>query len=225
MQIIEKRINEIVKFIKTDSTVLSIGCAGDFTLHKMLAKKTNRLKGIDIDKKAIKELTKLNYNVEMYDAENFNLHRKFDFIVIGELIEHLSNPGEMLACATEHLNKRGKIILTTPNLNSLFIFFTVGILNIAQDATHVAYFDQKSIKTLVMRNSNLSLVEIKYIPPTIKAIDGNLIFKIAFYVATLCANIGFYFSPRLFGSYILVILNKKIKYVRNMRNNKIRSTL
>ena len=40
---------------------------------------------------------------------------KFDVVVIGDLIEHLSNPGSMLACVNKHLPSDGMLIISTPN--------------------------------------------------------------------------------------------------------------
>ncbi|RMD67368.1 methyltransferase domain-containing protein, partial [Candidatus Parcubacteria bacterium] len=48
------------------------------------------------------------------DAQTFSLNERFDTIVSGELIEHLSNPGQFLARAQEHIKPNGRVVLTTP---------------------------------------------------------------------------------------------------------------
>ena len=59
-------------------------------LHAELAKRFNKVVGIDILKKEIQELRRMGYDVRYGNAEDFELNEKFDTIVAGELIEHLS---------------------------------------------------------------------------------------------------------------------------------------
>lgn len=53
--------------------------------------------------------------VHSKNAEDFDFGRKFDLIVSTHVIEHLYNPEKMVACVSQHLNKDGLLILTTPN--------------------------------------------------------------------------------------------------------------
>ena len=144
------------------------------------------------------------------NAESIRLNRKFDYIVAGELIEHLSNPGLFLEGMKRHLAKSGKIIITTPNISSVFLYFLVVVLDQTQDPTHTFYFDQKNLKTLIQR-FGLEIVLTKYIPPEIKFHGRGILFRTVFFITTCLVNLGYKISPRLFGSYLLMVLHLKEK--------------
>jgi 2-polyprenyl-3-methyl-5-hydroxy-6-metoxy-1,4-benzoquinol methylase len=67
-------------------------------LHGVLKRNFDTVIGIDISEEVL-ELRKYGYEVYVVNAEDFDLDRKFETIVVGELIEHLSNPGKFLECA------------------------------------------------------------------------------------------------------------------------------
>jgi SAM-dependent methyltransferase len=52
--------------------------------------------------------------------ENFDFKRGYDFILAIEVIEHLENPFHFIRTLNKHLNPGGIIILSTPNVDSLF---------------------------------------------------------------------------------------------------------
>jgi 2-polyprenyl-3-methyl-5-hydroxy-6-metoxy-1,4-benzoquinol methylase len=106
--------------------VLDIGCAGhvvkpesDDWLHGALARRC-RVTGIDISEDNIRRMRELGFaDTHVGSAEDFHLGRKFDAVVAGEVIEHLSNPGRFLECAKLHLKENGKIVISTPYVFSL----------------------------------------------------------------------------------------------------------
>jgi len=53
-------------------------------------------------------------NVEVGDAQRLTYHEKFDTIVLGEIIEHLENPGACLEGCRRALKPGGRIIISTP---------------------------------------------------------------------------------------------------------------
>jgi hypothetical protein len=53
-------------------------------------------------------------------GENFDLGKKFDTIVAGDIVEHLSNVGAFLNCAKAPLSPEGRLIITSPYPFSLF---------------------------------------------------------------------------------------------------------
>ena len=106
--------------------MLDVGCTSHqvevdspFWLHGRLRSRFE-VTGLDISEENIEQL--LNRGFErLYaaSAEEFSLRDRFDTIVAGELIEHLSNPGRFLWCAREHLQRDGRLVLTTPYVFSL----------------------------------------------------------------------------------------------------------
>ena len=51
--------------------------------------------------------------------ESFNPGRKFDNIILGHVLEHVSDPVEILASAKKWLNRGGRILAAVPNSRSL----------------------------------------------------------------------------------------------------------
>ena len=109
--------------------------------------------GVDILKKEIKKLNKLGYDLICQDVEKLKLNKKFDVIIAGELIEHLSNPGLMIESAKKHLKKKGILIITTPNPYALDKCLRP-LVSSSQPANpeHTALFTKETMKELVRRH-------------------------------------------------------------------------
>jgi 2-polyprenyl-3-methyl-5-hydroxy-6-metoxy-1,4-benzoquinol methylase len=110
--------------------VLDIGCsgqegrrgdfhAGDF-LHYRLSKEYPNLLGLEYSPENVEAMKLAGFeNVLCGDAQGFDLDRKFNTIVAGELIEHLANPGLFLEQCLRHLGTDGSLIITTPYVFSI----------------------------------------------------------------------------------------------------------
>lgn len=133
-------------------------------LHGDIKKVAKELTGLDIDEEAAKILKKKGYNVFAGNAESFNLKKKFDVVVAGDLIEHLNNVGEFLESVKKHMTPGSKLIITTPNCLSLsnsieaFIFGKIKYFN--EEHTH--WYDESTIKRQ-LENYNFSVEEISFI--------------------------------------------------------------
>lgn len=93
------RKNFILKIIK-DKNILDIGsCNENKTkeLFKDYKKSAKSVQGIDI--------RKCGPEVIIADAQNFNLNKKFDLIVVGEVIEHMSNFQGFFNSCKKHMKK------------------------------------------------------------------------------------------------------------------------
>jgi len=154
------RIKLILQEIDSNDTVLDIGCVHHSAevantakwLHKYLYGKAKYVLGMDILECEVEKLRNSGYNVIVADAENFKLDQKFDVIIAGELIEHLSNPGKFLERCKDHLKDKGKLILTTPNawciLNLISVIFKgFPPLNVE----HTCWYDKKTVAQLLDR--------------------------------------------------------------------------
>lgn len=154
--------------------LLDVGCARHSerrrkgkNLHSYLVDHVDAtVKGIDIIRDEVARMKDEGYNVEVADAESFELEVKFDAIVAGELIEHLSNPGEFIESAASHLSPKGRLILTTPNPDG-FVFFRKALFNQANNPTHTCWIDPTNLKTLVeITDTNLQVTEWDYLAPS-----------------------------------------------------------
>jgi len=87
--------------------------------HANIAKVASSVCGIDYLAKEV-EIIREKFGYEGYFGdvtrlEEVKLDRKFDVIVCGELIEHITNPGLMLDGIKRFMHKDSILILTTPN--------------------------------------------------------------------------------------------------------------
>lgn len=144
-----------------NKTVLDIGCCGgsyrseyrsEGWLHNNIKKYAKSVFGIDSSKECIEFLREKGYNVEIANAENFNLNQKFDVVVAGELIEHLSNFQGFVNSVRKHLKEDGLLILTTPNM---FYFKEMLFLVLRGyppvNPEHTCYFEEITLRQLLGR--------------------------------------------------------------------------
>ena len=125
------RKEAIIKYCK-GKVVLDLGC----TQHRMMGKEikeqdwlhfkiqqvSQKLIGLDFLKDEVERLNMVGYSIICGDVENIDKIKfpinRFDIIVCGELIEHLSNPGLFLKNLKKIMNNRTLLIITTPNVYS-----------------------------------------------------------------------------------------------------------
>jgi len=77
--------------------------------------------------------------------ENIQLNRKFEVVVAGDVLEHVSNQGLFLDNIAHHLEPDGELILTTPNAKWLTVLFK-------PNATHTLWHDMYTLQTLLNRH-------------------------------------------------------------------------
>ena len=106
--------------------------------------------GLDYEKDQVEVLRREGFNVVCADATNFDLDERFDLIVAGEIIEHLTCPGKLLECARRHLAPRGKLALTCPNANNILYFLENCLMGREQDnADHTCLFSPTTMSVLL----------------------------------------------------------------------------
>jgi SAM-dependent methyltransferase len=104
-------------------TVLDVGCvdhsakleSSDRWMHKHLVRAARSVTGLDILESEAAKLRERGYNVIAGDAATVSLHQTFDFVVAGEIIEHIDNPAAFVRNMARHLGVDGRLVLTTPN--------------------------------------------------------------------------------------------------------------
>lgn len=136
-------------------------------LHLKLQKNCKEVVGIDVDKKAIKELWNLGLDNIFYgdvckDSYEVDLEDiKFDYIVFSDVIEHLDNPGLALANIKKIMGKDTKLILTTPNV---FSYTTIMTHITGKENVHPDHTFQPSYKTMckLFGNNDLKIDYFTY---------------------------------------------------------------
>ncbi|HOO99535.1 MAG TPA: class I SAM-dependent methyltransferase [Bacteroidales bacterium] len=126
----EAQITEIVK----NKSVIHVGCSdhiqiidnkikNDKWLHKLITDNSSDCIGIDIDRESIEYIrNKLGYkNVYHGNILSDDLmpvkSRKWDYVVFGEIIEHLDNPVDFLEVFKEKYGDYvSRFVITVPNI-------------------------------------------------------------------------------------------------------------
>lgn len=127
------------------------------SIFKRISRAANRHVGLEQNAEQIRPLRELGYDIRQGNAQGFDLGEKFDVIVAGELIEHLSNPGLFLDCARKHLRPNGTLLLTTPNRFAFPEFASAFVHNRLPSyskpiAKHVTSFDENLLQDLLRRH-------------------------------------------------------------------------
>jgi len=140
--------------------VLDIGCVSHEVgntlkpnwLHGILKQHAETILGLDKLENETEQLRKLGYNIEHGDAESFHFDKKFEIIVAGDILEHLSNPGNFLQSARASLTSNGLLLITTPNPFTLPRMIRFILLNsVGGNEEHTMWFTRKFLSQLAKR--------------------------------------------------------------------------
>lgn len=146
--------------------VLDIGAG---SCESLLYLKDRGIKGCgveaDINVKAIAEYFELEVYIESL-AEFKERNKKFDLIILNQVIEHFINPFELVKNLSDLLNSGGRIIISCPNANSLFrVIFARSWIN-----WHVPYhqhhFSRLSLERLFSK-FDFKIISTKTITPNL----------------------------------------------------------
>lgn len=150
----------------TNKTVLHLGCADALQLdvraaherhlHLLLMRSARRVIGVDLDANAIEHLSKQYHVPDLYvgNVEHLDLpvNETFDAIVVGELLEHVNNPGLFLDSVSRYISPTTELVLTTPNLLSLKMFLHTLWRNERVHSDHSVGFTFSLLRTLLERH-------------------------------------------------------------------------
>jgi 2-polyprenyl-3-methyl-5-hydroxy-6-metoxy-1,4-benzoquinol methylase len=170
------------------SRVLHVGCtdwpltetrlkAGEL-LHAQLCEVCEECVGVDMDREGIQELKKLMPEQEFHEMNAEKLlegeavsDRTWDYIVAGDVVEHMDNPGMFFQCARKLIKPGGSILVTVPSTYSAKRFFWILFTKQEQvHPDHTGYFSESTLFRIGERNG-LKIAEIagfQWINPTLK---------------------------------------------------------
>lgn len=130
---------------------------GDW-LHSKILSVARRVVGVDYLEETVCQIRK-KYGYEVYVGDvmrlkDLSLNQTFDVIIIGELIEHIENPGIMLNGIKRFCNHNSLVVITTPNPWSLHRIHLIqkGIFeNKWLNPEHVMWFSYQTLNNLLNR--------------------------------------------------------------------------
>lgn len=149
----------ILGWIGKDKSVLEAGChTGDFS--RRLKEAGCRVTGLEINSRALDEAKPFLEKAICGDLESKETWQllegeTFDVILFEHVLEHLSDPWQILKKAVTLLAPGGNIIIALPNISNAenrfrmlfgqFEYAEIGVM----DKTHLRFFNQKTARELI----------------------------------------------------------------------------
>ncbi len=167
----------ICERIPEGSAVLDIGCSSGNLGVALERARGCRVVGIDVDEDAVGVARSRGLEAYVADltrqpAETVVGERRFDVIVLADVLEHLSAPASLLAPAAALLNPGGRVLCSFPNITHIDVQLMLaqdqwriqptGIL----DETHLRFFTEANFTELAFRcGYEVVAVERVVLPP------------------------------------------------------------
>lgn len=214
LSVIPETLPDVFQFIlsvASGKSVLNIGATGgiefylpdnkELWLHHRLKKVANELIGVDIDNDSICFAAKHGVDIINANCETMQLGRRFDLIVMSDVVEHLNAPGRAIQNLVDHLKPTGKLVITTPNptyYGTLFRAIIGKRLDVYYD--HVSCFLPEHFQAMCNR-FGYRLSAVYFFGHTDRRNFRNIVkSKIGILLGRL--------SKRLYGSVLVVIEHK-----------------
>lgn len=163
---------DVVKEFCSNKNVLDIGCVqhdvehsnADTWLHKLVVDVSKTTLGVDYLSGAVAELAAKGYNVIVGDVNHqLKIDEKFDVIVVGNLIEHLSSFEGLFNNIKSRLRPGGVALISTAN--PFFreqYFFSAYKNSIIVNQEHTCWLDPVTLDQL-SRRFGLETVSVRWI--------------------------------------------------------------
>lgn len=164
------RFDLIDELLPGPNRVLEVGCAEGYTGAELNRRGcASEVVGIELNSKAASQARKQLDHVICGDLESLPLNESFmepgsfDYIIIGDVLEHLRDPWKQLVRLSTCIKPQGRIVASIPNvrhwsvllplcLRGEWTYCSHGIL----DSTHLRFFTKNSAIVL-FHNANLSV--------------------------------------------------------------------
>lgn len=208
-------IGFIDKQPEDEFSVLEIGCAGGATLQRIKKKFPNsKVYGVDINYAAI-ENAKQYCKAWCLDIEKDPLppecEKSFDYIIFGDVLEHLHNPAAALKYTSLFLKEDGKFLISVPNIqhisvlskliNGYFTYEDWGLL----DRTHIHFFTYYELLRM-FNDVGLEVVRKSYTDFNIYDDDEEIIKELM--------KITTFSQEFMFRAYQFLFILKKRNFIR-----------
>lgn len=142
--------------------VLHVGCSDwpitkrkiedNSLLHEHISAVACLCHGIDLSEEGVKLLRKHGFSqVICADAERCEelYSERFDIIVVGEVLEHVLNPGKLITALKNVLSDSGKIVITVPNAFYIRRLIVLLAKREVVHKDHLYYFSAKTLNKLL----------------------------------------------------------------------------
>jgi 2-polyprenyl-3-methyl-5-hydroxy-6-metoxy-1,4-benzoquinol methylase len=158
---------------KPKGAILDVGC-GNGQMMYWAKKRGFEPSGVELNKRTADHAKEKGFNVYNGFLENAEFPKNsFDFIFLGEIIEHVNNPRSFIKDCSKYLKSGGLIGITTPNLDCMwskttFLFYKYFKIpwSSVTPPYHLFQFSTSNLD-LLMNQEKFSLVKESFtrIPP------------------------------------------------------------
>ena len=150
--------------------ILDLGCGGGL-ICEPLAKLGGNITGVDFIKKNIEvakkhaKVSQLNITYINQDLFSINFKKKFDIILMLEVIEHINNWQDIIIKIQKYLKPKGKIIFSTINRTPLSKIFAISLAEnilkwIPKNTHHYEKFVKPEELTTFLRKKKMKVINI-----------------------------------------------------------------
>lgn len=164
---IRRRSRIIIKTLKKLNplgvNLLDVGSGYGFLLDESQKQNIETL-GLEPSKKLYNSQFNKRSQVSNIDFFNFykqNKYKKFDFITMVHVIEHLSDPAHAINLATDLLKINGILYIETPNLDSHLFYAERGNYTFLTPPDHLWILSRKSFFNMLKGIPKLKIVKLK----------------------------------------------------------------
>ena len=140
-----------------DSSILDLG-ASDGLLYQELKGRGFDVTCVDYESPENISVPAEDYvfcNLEQY--QDLKIEKKYDYIILADVIEHLRNAGGLLQYISKFLKEDGQVIISVPNI-AIWVYrlsLMLGKFDYTEkgtlDETHVRFYTKKSILNLMAK--------------------------------------------------------------------------
>tara|TARA_B100000989_G_C19529422_1_gene468781 strand:+ start:520 stop:1266 length:747 start_codon:yes stop_codon:yes gene_type:complete len=192
-----KIILDYLKKSKNGGDILDIGCGYGWMLSQ-LNKKKFKTYGVEINSDC-RIIAERNMHYYANDLKEFK-NKKFDYISLIHVIEHLKNPVNFIDKIKKRLKKGGTFIIETPDFDSAMGRMYNFKFRLLHDSTHISLFSLDSLKRLLRdKGFHITKIEFPYFEgPHFNKRNINKLFKKKIH-----------FSPPFYGSIMTIFCYKK----------------
>lgn len=197
----------LINRVPAGSQVLDCGCAGGY-IAAALSARGCEVDGLEVDPQAadVARASCRRVLVGSLEDEDFlcALPDRYDRIILGDVLEHLVDPGRVLTQLASYLKPGGRVLVSLPNiahwsirwnlLRGRFDYEDFGLL----DRTHLRFFTFNSAPTLAESAGLRVLTREFTIMPVALSIDFVTRLAHAFHIA----------APNLFAYQTLLELDR-----------------
>jgi 2-polyprenyl-3-methyl-5-hydroxy-6-metoxy-1,4-benzoquinol methylase len=165
-----RRLRTLAHYVpeRHNKTLFEIGCAYGFFLE-LARNEFSRVSGVDISDAAVRHANgTLGVDAAKADFLDEGIGEGFDVYCLWDTIEHLMEPGRVIAKISRVINARGILAITTGDIGSLLARVQGRSWRMIHPPTHLHYFSRATLERLLLRHG-FEVLAVEY-PSTTRSL-------------------------------------------------------